>query len=337
MEGSRVIPRTVRIDDIATTLPPGTIIISDGNVWEKWSHLFAEFQAMTVPPGEASKSWSQAGILLEELIGRGLKRDGSLAAVGGGVVGDLAGFVAAVYMRGVRLYQVPTSLLAMVDSAIGGKVGVDLPQGKNLAGAFHFPEATLVCPEFLETLPHREWLCGSAEVWKYGAIMDEGLFEDLVANPISGRRQGLDQVIRKCAEHKARVVEEDPFEKTGLRAILNFGHTLGHAVENLCYESMSHGECVAIGMAWEASLGEALGVTAPGTHRRLEEGLRVQGLPTSIPRGLDPEVLLKTMGNDKKAGSHGLAFSLLTRIGECKLVKGVEKDKVSELLRASCV
>lgn len=330
-------PDRVTLAELQSALPQGTILISDENVWSRWGHHFSDRLAIAIPPGEASKSWVRAGSLLQELVALGLKRDGAVAALGGGVVGDLAGFVAAVFMRGVKLYQIPTSLLAMVDSAIGGKVGVDLPQGKNLAGAFHFPEATLLCPEFLQTLPEREWLCGAAEVWKYGAIMDEALFRELEEAPLCPGHPGLDQIIATCADHKAAVVEEDPFEKTGLRAILNFGHTLGHAVENFCFQHMSHGECVAIGMVWEAQLGELLGITEPGTSFRLKTALERQGLPTVIPPGLQPEVLLKTMGNDKKAGSHGLAFSLLTRIGECKLVKGVEKDKVSELLRAACV
>lgn len=316
------------------SLPLDRRIVADDNVARHWGSHFVGSSSTVVPAGEESKTWDQAGLLIESLVEQGVTRGATVVALGGGVIGDLAGFAAAVVLRGVDLIQMPTTLLAMVDSAIGGKVGVDLKTGKNLAGAFWPAKRIIICPEFLTTLPLREWLCGSAEVWKYGAIMDASFWQSLLSDPISPERHGMDEVVHTCASHKLRIVEEDPYERTGLRAILNYGHTIGHAIEwALGYGAMTHGEAISIGMVLEARLGERIGVTEPGTEDLIRQGLSLQGLPLELPTGLDVEELVKAMGRDKKAGADGLAFSLLTRLGECKLVKGVRHEEVLETLR----
>lgn len=313
-----------------------TVVVTDHNVAGYWKGLFVGRSSFSVAPGEESKTWEQTGDLVESLVEAGVSRSSTIAAVGGGVVGDLAGFAASVLLRGIDLVQIPTTLLAMVDSSIGGKVGVDLKSGKNLAGAFWPAKRIIICPAFLSTLPIKEWQCGSAEVWKYGAILDASLWEQLLANPVKPGRPKLDELITACAEHKLRVVKEDPYETSGLRAILNFGHTVGHAIEwALGYGSMTHGEAISIGMVLEARLGERLGLTEKGTEGLVKQGLGLQGLPLKLPSGLLAEDLMKAMARDKKAGADGLAFSLLTKLGECKLVKGVPPSEVLGILRNS--
>ena len=316
------------------SLPSDAWIITDHNVEKAWGHLLADRKVISFKPGEEQKTWAQTGLVLEELASKGINRKSTIAALGGGVVGDLAGFAASSILRGIRLVQIPTSLLAMVDSAIGGKVGVDLEAGKNLAGAFWPADEVLISVEFLNTLPEREWLCGSAEVWKYGAIMDESLFRDLESANIHPERPELDKVVAACASHKVDVVEEDPHEKTGRRAILNFGHTIGHAIEWAAgYGAMTHGEAISIGMVLEAHLGEILGVTETGTSVRIKSALSGQGLPVDHPQDLSPQQLMDGMKRDKKAGADGLAFSLLNRIGESKLYTAVPAEPVLEILK----
>ncbi len=316
------------------SLPSDAWIITDQNVERAWGHLLSAHRVISFKPGEEQKTWAQTGLVLEELASKGVNRKSTIAALGGGVVGDLAGFAASSILRGIRLVQIPTSLLAMVDSAIGGKVGVDLEAGKNLAGAFWPADEVLICVDFLKTLPEREWLCGSAEVWKYGAIMDEKLFSDLESANISPQRPDLGRVVAACANHKVDVVEEDPHEKTGRRAILNYGHTIGHAIEWAAgYGAMTHGEAISIGMVLEAHLGEILGVTESGTSERMKSALSRQGLPVQLPDDLSPNQLLEGMKRDKKAGADGLAFSLLNRIGESKLYTAVPAEPVLEILK----
>jgi 3-dehydroquinate synthase len=249
-------------------------------------------------------------------------------ALGGGVVGDLAGFVAATYMRGVPLVQIPTSLLAQVDSSVGGKVGIDLPEGKNMVGAFYPPERVSICTETLDTLSQREFDNGMAEVWKAGFILDRSLVDRLVAKSLT-----RDEMVQRCIEIKRQVVEADEFETNGERAKLNFGHTVGHAVEKLTgYGPVLHGEAISIGMVIEARLGEAIGLSEPGTHDAVEECLGSQGLPTTslVLRNID--MLIETMRRDKKASGGRLAFSLLTHIGGCKLVEDVPESDVRKVL-----
>ncbi len=314
-----------------------SFVITDANVHEAWGALLPKgVPTHILPPGEETKSLASFERLLRWLANSGAKRRSTVVAFGGGVVGDLAGFVAASYMRGVRFVQVPTTLLAQVDSSVGGKVAVDLPEGKNLVGAFYPPAAVHVAVEALGTLPERQFLNGCGEVWKMGAILDEGLLQRLEREPLRLGAPDLAEVIRRSIELKAQVVEADEHETTGLRAILNFGHTVGHAVEQgLGFREMLHGEAVAVGMVVEARIGERLGVTPEGVASRLEAGLTAQGLPTRIPKGLEPRSLSKAMTRDKKALACGLPFSLLTGVGACKLVTDVNEDLVLDVLDCS--
>ncbi|MBR1836918.1 MAG: 3-dehydroquinate synthase, partial [Kiritimatiellae bacterium] len=240
-------------------------------------------ERVTVPAGEKSKDLAMLSTLWEEFHRIGLARRDIVVAVGGGVVGDLAGFAAATWMRGVAVMQVPTSLLAMVDSSIGGKTAVDLPFGKNLVGAFHQPVAVLADPDVLATLPEREFVQGMAETVKYGCIFDADFFAWLESLPDAGPGpDDVERIVVHCAKAKAEVVTRDERE-SGLRTLLNFGHTVGHAAEKaLGYGAAAHGEAVAAGMVAAARFGESLGVTEPGTEKRLAALLRKLRLPVRV-------------------------------------------------------
>lgn len=314
--------------ELMRDLPAGSFILTDERVASLYGNLL-ERAWLAVPEGEASKSLKQVEAVSEWLLAQGANRSSTVVAFGGGVVGDVAGFVAASYMRGVRLLQVPTTLLAQVDSSIGGKVGVDLPSGKNLVGAFWQPAEVRVCEELLSTLSERQFQNGMAEVWKYSFILDAPLFERM----LSRVPPTMAEIVRRCIELKAKVVEADEFETTGERAILNFGHTAGHAIEQVTgYGPVLHGEAIAAGMVFEAKLGERLGITAPGTSDQVRKALSsIPPLPNGWPS--DKEALLAAMKRDKKAKESGMAFSLLTHIGECKLVTGVSEADVRAVLK----
>ncbi len=315
-------------------------IISDDEVAQHWLPAAsdaitgairgARVSTTTFPAGEASKTRERWLQLTDWLLAEGAGRDTTIIALGGGVVGDLAGFVAATYLRGVPVIQVPTSLLAMVDASIGGKTGVDTPQGKNLVGAFHQPAAVVVDPATLATLPAAHVRAGIAEVIKHGAISDAGYFR-LAASwgatvHRSVQREGAPQdafdwngsptldVITRSVATKADVVNADPLER-GRRRILNAGHTVAHAVERESGYELLHGEAVAIGLVIEAELGEAAGVSEAGTADTLRSALGGAGLPTGLPPGADPERLIDAMRVDKKSRGGSLAFALLKSIG----------------------
>jgi len=321
---------------LAEHLPPHSFVITDKNVWSHWAHRFPDgTKAYQLDPGEASKCLAAFEDVVRWLARSGAKRDATVVAFGGGVVGDLAGYAAASYMRGVSLYQVPTTLLAQVDSSVGGKVGIDIPEGKNLVGAFCPPVKVFVATNFLSTLPEREFLNGAAEIWKTAAILDEDLFGILEKGELTPSSDILGEIITRCVKWKASVVETDEFETTGLRAILNFGHTIGHAIEQaMHYDGILHGEAVAIGMVIEARIGEKLGITPQGCETRLRLALSKFGLPTELPVGLPVDELLSAMGKDKKSvGATGdLAFSLLLGIGKCKLYTSIARESVREAL-----
>lgn len=315
-----------RRSELATIEHVCKAVITDRNVRLALEGSWPNLPTLVLPAGEATKSLRHFGECLEWLAREGVQRGDRIAAIGGGVVGDLAGFAAASYLRGIDFVQVPTTLLAMVDSSVGGKVGVDLEAGKNLAGAFHPPSEVLVAEDALETLPIRHLRNGMAEVWKYVFIADPTLAHEIEAGPIG------ESAIRRCIEIKKEIVEDDEFETKGRRATLNFGHTLGHALETLTgYETLLHGEAISIGMVWEAALGERMGVTRTGTKEVVEEKLRAAGLPTTFP-GTDADRLIDLMGHDKKRKGTGLAFSLLTEIGECKLFTEVDVALVRAVL-----
>ena len=274
-----------------------------------------------VPAGEATKNVRVLAELWDFFHGAGIARSDLVVALGGGVVGDLAGFAAATWMRGVAVAQVPTSLLAMVDSSIGGKTAVDLPCGKNLAGAFHQPVAVVADPLLLRTLPAREFAQGLAEAVKYGCIRDADFFAWFEGRAGAPFADGdVERIVRTSAAHKAAVVDADEREG-GLRATLNFGHTVGHAVEKvLGYGTISHGEAVAIGMVAAAKLGEALGRTEPGTAERLAALLAKLSLPTrlsQVAEGVDPAALADAARSDKKRDGDAVRFVFLDRIGAC--------------------
>lgn len=291
--------------------------------------------ALDVPAGEGSKTLARLAGLWDFFHVAGISRQDLVVALGGGVVGDLAGFAAATWLRGVAVLQVPTSLLAMVDSSIGGKTAVDLPSGKNLAGAFHQPVAVLADTALLETLPAREFSQGLAEAVKYGCIRDAAFFDWFEARagaPFSPA--DAETLVRTSAAHKVAVVNEDERE-AGLRATLNFGHTVGHAVEKvLGYGTIAHGEAVALGMVAAAKLGETLGTTEPGTAARIEALLAALGLPTALGRiapDASPAALSEAMLSDKKRYGAEIRFVLLDRIGSCRVVPLAPADIAARL------
>ncbi|GIX34481.1 MAG: 3-dehydroquinate synthase [Lysobacteraceae bacterium] len=284
-----------------------------------------------LPPGEGEKNLDRFGEVVRALAELGASRDATLIALGGGVIGDLGGFAAACWMRGIRLVQMPTTLLAMVDSSVGGKTAIDLPQGKNLVGAFHQPSAVLIDTDTLATLPDRELRAGLAEVVKYGAILDADFFawlerhaEDLLAREPAA----LVEAIERSCRHKAAVVARDETEQ-GERALLNFGHTFGHALEaEQAFAGLRHGEAVAIGMVRAAWLSARLGLSADADTLRLVRLLQRLGLPTAPPPGLDPVRLLARMRLDKKNLSGALRLILWRGIGQAEIAEGVEEGQV---------
>jgi 3-dehydroquinate synthase len=288
--------------------------------------------------GEAHKSFANVGRALEALGQLGATRDACVIALGGGVVGDLAGFTAACWMRGIDFIQIPTTLLAMVDSSVGGKTGVNLPVGKNLAGAFHQPRAVVADIDTLATLPEREYRAGWAEVVKGAAIGDTAFFSWLEqhADALAARDPAtvLEAIARKV-RYKAGVVARDETEQ-GERALLNLGHTFGHALETAGhYATLLHGEGVAIGMRLAAQLSERLGMSEAADTGRLQRLLEKLGLPIAIPPGMDPQPLLALMRLDKKNSAGQLRLILWRGIGRAEIVGGVAEADVLAILQAA--
>ncbi|MBB1088174.1 3-dehydroquinate synthase [Lysobacter sp. SG-8] len=294
-----------------------------------------------MPAGEHEKTLARFAECVEALAALGATRDAAVVALGGGVVGDLAGFAGACWMRGIDVIQAPTTLLAMVDSSVGGKTAVDLPTGKNLVGAFHPPRAVLADTTVLQTLPGRELRAGLAEVVKYGAIFDarfldwlEGHVDPLLALDDAT----IAEAVARSCRFKAEVVERDMFEQ-GDRALLNFGHTFGHAIETeqgyagASGAGLNHGEAVAVGMVLAARLSADLGLAPAADAERLTALLERFALPVSVPGGLAPEALLARMRLDKKADANGLRFILWERAGSARVVRDVPDDAVLAVLR----
>ena len=301
-------------------------VIADERVADLYGHEVVrglveagrEASLLTFPPGEASKTREEWARLTDAMLEAEFGRDSAVVAVGGGVAGDLAGFVAATFMRGVPLVQVPTSLVAMIDSSVGGKAAVDVPEGKNLVGAFHSPRLVVVDPEVAVTLPREERAQGLAEAVKHGAILDPVYLADLEGDipcVMNGEVGATGRVVVRSIEIKADVVSKDERE-SGLRKILNFGHTIGHAVESAASYSLPHGSCVGLGMVLEARLGEALGVTRAGTSGVLERLVSLLGLPTHLPESLDPEAVLDFTRTDKKGRGGRPHYVLLAQAGQ---------------------
>ena len=288
-----------------------------------------EAHAFIVPAGERSKSLTLAQAIYGWLAERRAERGHAVIAYGGGAVGDLAGFVAATYLRGMPFVQVPTSLAAMNDAAIGGKVAVNLPQGKNLVGAFHQPRLVLADPALLRTLPRREQAEGWAEAIKHGLILDADLFDTFARR--SREILALQpEVVTEAI--KARVVSEDERETMGRRILLNYGHTIGHALEAAtAYGTYLHGEAVAVGMMGAALLGQRLGLIGPQVVARQQQVLEAYGLPVRAP-GVEPEALLRAMEVDKKTAGRSLRWVLLERVGRAVVRGDVPRVLVLEVL-----
>jgi len=329
-----------------------TVVVTDTNVLahheaaarRALAPLDAEWLA--IPPGEREKSRERWAWLTDRMLDLGCGRDTTVVALGGGVVGDLAGFVAATYMRGVPVVQLPTTLLAMVDASVGGKTAVDVPAGKNLVGAFHRPSAVLADVRLLRTLPLAERRAGMAEVLKHGVVADAAHLRDAVAAlPLLLGDARFDEavatdLVARSVAIKAEVVAADEREG-GRRKVLNFGHTLGHAVEQASGYRLLHGEAVAIGMVLEALLAERAGVAEAGTAAAVEEAVRRAGLPAEVPADLDPAELVRLTRGDKKARGGRVEYALPAAVGRMAGEADgwgvrVADDDVLALLRERC-
>jgi len=314
------------------------VAVSDENVWAAQGARLAasgfEIVPVLVPPGEGSKSWAQLEALTERLLELGVERGDTILAFGGGMVGDLAGFAASILNRGCAYVQVPTTLLAQVDSSVGGKTAINSAAGKNLIGAFHQPAAVLIDPLTLDTLPERELRAGYAEVVKYGLIGDPGFFAWCEANGpalLTGDRAARLRAIETCVRAKAAIVEEDERETTGRRALLNFGHTFGHALEAETDYAMLHGEAVALGMILAFRLSVERELCGEDEAGRVAGHLSAVGLPIRV-RGLSAEGLVRQMARDKKASRGRIAFVLTRGIGEAFVDRSVELGEVETFL-----
>lgn len=291
-------------------------------------------ELLTFPHGEISKHLQTIGDLASGLAERGFDRKDGLIALGGGVTGDITGFLAAIYMRGIPFVQVPTTLLAQVDSSVGGKTGVDILQGKNLIGSFYQPKAVFIDTEVLGSLPRTEFIGGMAEVIKYGASIDADFFTWLGENRqaiLALEPSCIIPMIRRCCEMKATVVEQDEREG-GLRRILNFGHTIGHAVEAASGYRLIHGFAVAIGMVAVAELAVKSGLAAPGVAGAIRELLEAYELPTAIPSEFSPETLRAYLQTDKKTVGGRVFFVLPEQLGQVRITDQVSDADLDAVL-----
>ncbi|HVO33508.1 MAG TPA: 3-dehydroquinate synthase [Elusimicrobiota bacterium] len=296
-------------------------------------------ETIVIQPGESSKSLAAAGRSYRKLARMRFERRSALLALGGGVVGDLTGFIAATYLRGVPYIQAPTTLLAQVDASIGGKTAVDIPEGKNLVGAFYHPRAIWIDPTVLKTLPKEHWRNGLAEVIKYGAIRDAELFarlEHSIDALVKGYSPEWVEVIARCARIKAQVVSKDPEERKGLRALLNFGHTVGHAIEAATnYRGYLHGEAISIGMFVAGSLSERMGLIGGLDRIRLGTLLTKAGLPARVRSPIARARLFEFLNRDKKVERGSVRFVLLKGIGEAVSGQEIPNEALDSSLAAS--
>lgn len=325
--GSGILSKTGELV-AAVSRPPAVLVVSDVVVARLYaSEFLASLERsgvrgalMTIPSGERAKNLNTVRRIYSALVQHKMDRTCAIAALGGGVVGDLAGFAAATYMRGVDFYQLPTTLLAQVDASVGGKTGVDLPEGKNLVGAFHQPRRVIIDILTLKTLPARELRAGLAEVVKHGIICDKAFFEFVRdnASELIGRRDVvLHEAVKRSVEIKRDVVQQDERE-SGLRAILNYGHTVAHAIEAVTgYRRYRHGEAVAIGMVVEAHIAEKIGVAKESVFGPVSEAVHKLRLPARIDASYSPDALLGAIELDKKVKAGQIRMALPVRIGEC--------------------
>jgi 3-dehydroquinate synthase len=329
--------------DLVRQLPAGlAVVLTDQNVVAHAQTVSQSFAAVgwrtdlvVLPPGETQKSLASARQLYDRLAELRADRRTLIVAVGGGVVGDLAGFIGATFNRGLPLFMVPTTLLAMVDSSVGGKVGINHPRGKNLIGAFHQPVAVCIDIATLDTLPDREFRSGLAEVVKYGVILDAEFFswlEQKSAAVLARDPSTLEHIVTRCCRLKADVVEQDEREETGLRAKLNYGHTFAHAFETVGgYGQWLHGEAVSAGMICASRLAERLGLVPAEVTSRQRHLLNKFDLPVA-PRAWSISDLIAAMHSDKKAKAGRLRFVLPRRIGEVSLIEDVNESDVAAVL-----
>jgi 3-dehydroquinate synthase len=294
---------------------------------------------LEVPQGEGAKTLAVAERCWDRLLAAGVDRTSTVLALGGGAVGDLAGFVAASYMRGVNFVQLPTTVLAQVDASIGGKTAIDHPKAKNLIGAFHQPRLVVVDPAVARTLPDREFRSGLAEIVKHGIVLDSDYFDDVERSTAALLDRDLDtltRIIGGSCRLKAEIIERDPEEKSELRYALNAGHTIGHALEAVTrFETWTHGEAVALGLVAEAHLAERLGLATPATTRRQEALLAAVGLPVRAP-AVEAEAVLKAITHDKKARDGRVPFVLAPAIGAFRVVYDVGPDDVRAAFATLC-
>lgn len=316
------------------------ILLTDDGVARAQSRFLAEAFGATprliVPAGERTKSLETFGKVLDFMAAQRVNRQGVLWVMGGGVVGDLGGYAAASYLRGISYVQIPTTLLAMVDSSVGGKTGVNLTAGKNLVGAFHHPKAVYIGPEFLRTLPPREFAAGMAEIIKYGLLGDVALFARLEQKPVDARAAELPEIIRRCCELKAEIVKADEFEQAaeGGRALLNLGHTFGHAIEQVTgYTTYLHGEGVAIGLAAAARLSLHLGLLGPTDVARVDQVVAAHQLPVRLRGPLLLADLQAATTRDKKNRAAGVRFVILPALGRAATRSGIAPSMVEAVWR----
>ena len=297
-----------------------------------------EVATCTLQPGERYKTLNSIQKIYDAALENRLERSSTMVALGGGVIGDMTGFAAATWLRGINVVQVPTTLLAMVDSSVGGKTGVNHPQGKNLIGAFHQPRRVFIDPDVLKSLPMREFRAGMAEVIKYGVIWDAELFAEMEASKNLNqlryvKPELISTVLNRSCQAKADVVSKDEKE-AGLRAILNYGHTIGHAVESITgYRVVNHGEAVAIGMVAAGEIASQLGMWQKEDAQRQNALIEKAGLPTKLPAGVDIEGIIESLQTDKKVKDGKVRFILPTQIGVVTITDEVPSDTIRQVLQ----
>jgi 3-dehydroquinate synthase len=316
------------------------VVVTDRHLARKQADtlhaMLGEVPTLVLEPGEETKSLGELGRVLDFMAEHRVDRAGALFAVGGGVIGDLGGFAAAAFLRGIEFYQIPTTLLAMVDSSVGGKTGINLKAGKNLVGAFHQPRGVFVATGLLATLPAREFAAGMAEVIKYGLLGDAELFDQLERAPLTVESEELAAVIHRCCAIKARVVEADEREtaKEGGRALLNLGHTFGHAVEQVTgYGVYLHGEAVAIGLAAAARLSLKLGYITANEVERVEKVLTAHALPVRLHEALPLGGLMAATARDKKVRAGMPRFVVMKALGDAITQSGIDPMLVEASFR----
>lgn len=316
-----------------SNLPHSNLIITDENVakfhLEKIKGALGyDAKSIILPAGETHKNLEAVSFLWKSFLENGLDRKSAVIALGGGVIGDLTGFAASTYMRGMDWVAIPTTLLAMADASLGGKTGFDLPEGKNLIGSFHPPKLVLADPSLLLTLSDRELRSGMAEVVKHGVISDPELFR-LCSHGMDWIKNNLEEIVKRAMAVKIKIIEEDPYEK-GIRAALNLGHTIGHALELVSRFELKHGEAIAIGMVAEARYAVRVGAAGVGLDEAIAASLSALGLPVHIPKELPREEIVRAMRVDKKKNAKSIRLPLPVEIGKVEMVDVDDLENIME-------